>query len=174
MISGESLQELYEYLHKLKQLNRSGWVRNKVKNSESVADHSFSLAILAMLVAQQRGLNVEKAMKIALIHDLGESIIGDLTPHDGVDKKEKHHREKAALKEILARLQQKEELIGLWQEFEDKSSPEAKLVAQLDKLDAYLQARNYRLPEEGLNEFMNNARENIDDPELSELLDNLV
>lgn len=172
-INSSPITQLYTFLHQLKQTKRAGWVRNGVQDPESVAAHSFSLAILAMLYAKKRGLSVEKAIKIALVHDLGESVIGDITPHDGITKKQKHEKELRALNQVFEDLEEKEELLELWHEFEHKSTPEGKLVAELDKLDAYLQAKQYKLEDGVLEEFFDNAFNNMQDPEMLELLKNL-
>lgn len=59
---------------------------------ESVADHSYRAAVLAM--ALPPGLDRDRCVKMALLHDLAESMVGDITPSCGVTTEEKHGRER--------------------------------------------------------------------------------
>ncbi|MEM3032072.1 MAG: HD domain-containing protein, partial [Nitrososphaerota archaeon] len=63
----------------LKRVERRGWVEAGLRDVESVADHSFSLALLAMTYAAAKGLNIYRAVGMALLHDLAEAYTGDLT-----------------------------------------------------------------------------------------------
>ncbi len=65
---------------KLKTMPRTGWVLMEVKNPETIADHTFRLALACWLLAEKRGLNSTKAVKMALAHDLCEVYAGDMTP----------------------------------------------------------------------------------------------
>jgi putative hydrolase of HD superfamily len=65
---------------KLKTMQRTGWVLRKVKNPETIADHTFRLALACWLLAEKRGINSTKAVKMALAHDLCEVYAGDMTP----------------------------------------------------------------------------------------------
>src|SRR5918912_251677 len=68
----------------LKEVRRQGWVDRGVADAESVADHSYRLAVLAWAVARARGLDAGRAVLIALVHDLAEAEIGDETPFDAL------------------------------------------------------------------------------------------
>lgn len=69
---------------RLKHLPRTGWVRVGVPGPvEPVAGHMYRLALLVMLMPQEAGLNRDKAIKMALAHDIAESLVGDITPYDG-------------------------------------------------------------------------------------------
>ena len=72
-----NIVEFYKTVRKLKEIKRAGWIERGIKNSESVADHSFMVTILCIAFPKQE-INKEKAIKMALVHDLGESEIGDL------------------------------------------------------------------------------------------------
>src|SRR5687767_7316770 len=65
---------------RLKGIRRQGWVDREVADPESVADHSFRLVVLAWLVADRLGLDSNRAIRLALIHDLPEAFAGDQTP----------------------------------------------------------------------------------------------
>ncbi len=128
----------------LKRLPRKGWVDSGVKDPESVADHSYSLAVLAMAEADKRGLNSEKAVKMALIHDLHESFLNDLTP----DIKRRIPRnliktvEKSILNQIFGEFSPKiaEAYLRLYEEYLKNGSPEARLVRRLDNDEMVLEA----------------------------------
>lgn len=141
--------KFYKYIAKLKQVKREGWVRKKIKNSESVAEHSFSTAVLAMVLAPRLKVNREKLIKMALIHDIGESVIGDVlwyTKEKGVDKKrlaKKQKDEDQAMKRILMMLADKKEYLSLWKEMVDIKTREARLLKEIDRLDLGIQAFFY-------------------------------
>ncbi|KAL0164952.1 hypothetical protein M9458_040705, partial [Cirrhinus mrigala] len=84
-------------------------------------------------------------MKLALVHDLAECIVGDIAPADNVSKAEKHRREKEAMVHITGLLDDglRKEIYSLWEEYETQSSPEAKLVKELDQLEMIIQAHEY-------------------------------
>jgi len=149
----KDLKKLVEFFHlaeKLKLEKRQGWLDRGVKDCESVADHSFRLALMALVFAERRGLDVGKVVKMAVIHDLPEAICGDVASRikeedQVVSNKEKQERELKALGEMLGFLEEglAEEIRKLWHEFEFKKSREARLVYELDRLEAIFQAREY-------------------------------
>lgn len=159
---------------KLKRLERAGWVRAGVPDPESVADHSYRVALLALLLAPRLGVETEKTLKIALLHDLAEARVGDLTPADGVAPADKRAREEAAFAAIVGGLPEGPDLDALFRAYEDASSPEARIVRQLDKLEMALQALEYER-ETGLNltEFWISARAALDHPLLVALFERL-
>jgi putative hydrolase of HD superfamily len=135
----------FEILH-LKQVFRKGWLERGLPPArcESVAEHSFGNAMLCLLLAQQQpDLNVEKILRMALIHDLGEVYVGDLTPTDAVDPQEKYAMEKQAVLKILSALPAGKVLLENWEEYEAQVTPEARFVKQVDRLEFALQAAQY-------------------------------
>src|SRR5438045_1530082 len=78
------LGELAEAAVGLKEGRRKGGVDRGVPDAESVADHSYRVALLAWALARTRGLDAERAMLIGLVHDLAEAEVGDETPFDGL------------------------------------------------------------------------------------------
>lgn len=135
--------EFHRKVLALKKVLRKGWVRCGVPDPESVADHSFGVALLAMLYASRLHLNVEKAVIMALLHDLGESIIGDITPHDHIPADEKRRLETAAITTILSALDRDGKLLELWKDLEERRNAEGRLVKDLDRLEMVLQAASY-------------------------------
>ena len=137
------LADLYERVYSLKNLKRKGWVANKVPDPESVADHSYGVAILTLICARQLGLDVGRAVTMALLHDLSESVVGDIIPADGVDPMEKRRREEQATEQILDRVDPDGELVEFWRDFQDGRTPEGILVKELDRLEMAFQAERY-------------------------------
>jgi putative hydrolase of HD superfamily len=126
----------------LKALPRAGWIREGVEAPESVAAHSWGVAWLVLALAPD-GIDRGRALAIAVLHDLAEVRVGDITPLDGVPPREKRRREEEAMRGLLAGLPSSEELRQLWLEYEDQSSPEGRLVKACDRLDMALQAQLY-------------------------------
>ena len=147
----------------LKDVVRAGWVRNDVNNPESVASHSWGMAILALKLTPKE-LDLSKVLSLCLVHDIPEVRVGDLTPHD--DCSTKSEDELQAMRELAP------EWLSLFQEYELGESDEAKFVKQLDKLDMGLQAMIYE-SKQGLDlaEFKISALSKISNLELSSLIE---
>ena len=122
---------------KLKHLSRAGWLRVGISSPESVASHSWGVGYLALITAPA-DLDIQKLLAMALIHDLPEIIVGDITPHDGITTQEKHAQEEAAAHRILDN-----KAFTLWKEYQQKKTPEAQYLSLLDKVDMALQAQIY-------------------------------
>lgn len=129
----------------LKKVRRSGWMfKAGISSAESVADHSFSLSVMAMVFSDLKGLNTERAVKMAIIHDLAESITGDIMP-DKISHSAKKILENKAMVSILKELPKslRIEYSQIWNEYVTERSALSKLVHRLDKLEMILQAREY-------------------------------
>ncbi len=133
------------YAVKLKEIKRSGWSKAGIKNPESVADHVYGLAVLSMLISDLKGLNAEKMFRLAVIHDLEEAILGDLTSEEKKKENNLKTLEEKAIKKVLSSLplNLKQKYYSLWLEYKNASSKEAKLIKELDKLEMVLQALLY-------------------------------
>lgn len=129
----------------LKRVKRSGWWIAGVKDPESVAEHSFRTAIIAYLLARLEGVDPEKAVLMALFHDMPETRTNDA--HRIVRRyanwKEVDQR---AVSEQSKRLPDEigKQMVALFEEFEKEVSPEAKVVRDADLLECILQAREYQ------------------------------
>ena len=150
----------------LKSVYRRGWLRRGLSrvDCETVAEHILGVAMLAWWACDQvyPELDSAKALRLALVHDLGEIYAGDLIPADGVDREEKLRRERAAARRLLAKLTQGQAYLALWEEYEAGQSGEARLVRQLDRLEMALQALIYEQDGMGrLDEFFQSAGEGI-------------
>jgi putative hydrolase of HD superfamily len=166
-----------EFNH-LKNLYRQGWLKRHISRDkcESVADHSFSVALLAMFLAEDRfpRLDLLTVLRMALIQEAGEIHAGDITPVDGVSPEEKHRREKESVLKVFDRLPQAERYIELWEEFELNQSPEARLVRQADRLEMLLQAKYYeKLGYWNFSEFFRNTDALIESPILRPIFEEL-
>ncbi len=168
------LRVLGERWYGLKALPRRGWVLRGVAAPESVAAHAWGVATLALLLCPPE-VNRERAMAMALLHDLAEVVVGDVTPVDPMTPGEKHVAEWAALQHLLAPLPQAQALAELWQDFEAGQSAEARWVRSLDKVDMALQALRYAR-EAGLDagEFLASAAAGLQVAALEPLLAALV
>lgn len=153
--------ELKEILG-LKNVLRAGWVRAGIESPESVAAHSWGMSMLALKLASKE-LDLARVLSLCIVHDIPEVRVGDLTPHD--DTSTKAEDELNAMKEMAP------EWVGLFEEYEQGQTPEAKFVKQLDKLDMALQAEIYQSKSAiSLGEFIESARLRIDDEVLKNLL----
>ena len=155
----DNLLEMLE----LKQLSRTGWVRSGVENPESVAAHSWGMAVLALRLAPKE-LNLERVLSLCLVHDLPEVRIGDLTPYD--DTSNKAELEHKAMSEMAP------QWLSLFEEYEAEETAEAKFVKQIDKLDMGLQAIMYQTKQDiALEEFITSAKSKITNKNLLRFLD---
>ncbi|XP_027360612.1 HD domain-containing protein C4G3.17 [Abrus precatorius] len=144
--SSSSVIDFLTLCNRLKTTKRKGWVNHGIKGAESVADHMYRMALMALIAGDVPGLNRERCIKIALVHDIAEAIVGDITPSDGVPKAEKSRMEQEALNkmcEVLGGGMRAEEIKELWAEYENNSSLEANLVKDFDKVEMILQALEY-------------------------------
>jgi putative hydrolase of HD superfamily len=153
---------LLEEAIRLKEIVRAGWVRAGIGTPESVADHSWGMALLAIVLCPD-DLDRERVLALAIVHDLAEVRAGDITP-DEMPREVKRERERVAAAGLL---REHPKLWALWEDYEQARSPEAKFVHELDKLDMGLQALRYGAPEE----FLASARAGIADPRLAALLE---
>jgi len=158
----------------LKKLPRSGWkIKVGLNNSESVAEHSYMMSVMAMVLSDMKSLNSEKIIKMSILHDWAESKIGDFMPDEiGYDKKSE--LENYAMTEILELLPEKiqSNYQDLWNEFLDRDTPESRLVHELDKLEMALQAKIYEndVDPEKVKPFIISAVEQIIDPDVKKTL----
>lgn len=121
-------------------------------------------------------LNLPHCMKMALIHDMAESLVGDITPVDNVDKKEKARREADVMNYITKNLLggvpggmlTGDEVMKVFQEYEDNETLEAKYVHDIDKMELLLQMVEYeRTHDLDLSEFCHVANR-VQLPEIKE------
>ena len=144
----EKLFSFSECMGKLKVIKRSGWISHVgVTEPESVADHSFRCAILAMCIGDLINVDTEKLIRMLLLHDVQEALTGD---YDSYAKKEigiykVKSQERTAIEDILSLLPPnlKRRYISLWEEYEDQMTFEAILANDIDKIEMVMQALEY-------------------------------
>ena len=129
---GKQMVDFMAVVGKSKKIHRAGWVREKIKDPESVAEHSFRVSVLTMVIADPLGLDKEKLMKMALVHDLGEVITGDIVWSRGqlIDLKkrnEKENKEKEGIKDIFKLIKTDAEYVKVFTEMIERTSEEAKI-----------------------------------------------
>lgn len=121
-------------------------MRRDVQNPESIADHMYRMGLMALIASDIPGIDQDKCVKMAIVHDIAEAIVGDITPSDGISKAEKSRREREALDHMCKLLgggSRAKEIEELWMEYEENTSSEAKIVKDFDKVEMILQALEY-------------------------------
>ena len=184
---------------KLKGKARRGWVIHRIKNSETTAEHIFHLAILVWALGKNKKINLERAIKMAIVHDLCEVYAPDITPYDPLlpkdekgiretlkkwpkftpalkikkDKK-KHEIESRALSKLTSSLPAnlRNEMKCLWFEYEKSFTKEARFVKQADKMINFLQGIEYWKKYGKIQHHLwfRWIKEIIDDPDLLEFI----
>jgi putative hydrolase of HD superfamily len=172
---------IVEAIGRLKEIPRTGWLDRGIpdEETESVADHSYGVALLAWLLAPEE-LDRGRVVELALIHDLAEAVVGDVTPYDRdvlqsldpdirrtwlnqrhvrSDERaaDKHAAEDAAIGDLAMELggQRADRLRSCWTELRERRTPEARFVKEMDVLETYLQSRRYleRYPDAPMESF---------------------
>lgn len=160
--SSSSPVPYFHLLERLKTTKREGWRRFGIARGESIADHMYRMAMISMFAppSLQSKLDMHKCMKMCLIHDMAESLVGDITPVDGVAKPEKSRREAVTMDYISGNLlgsvpwggagkSVSEDIREIWQEYEDSKTPESHFVHDIDKVELVLQMVEYEKRGEG-------------------------
>jgi len=162
----KDLTKFLKYISKLKLTVRTGWKMRDVPGvKETIGSHSFGTAFIAWIMAKKEKVDVDKTLKMALIHDLLEGIIGDITPYD------KNYRIKKILeREAINKLEKllpeelKDVVKNLIEELIEGKTKESQIVIQADKLDTAFQAYLYEKDKYG---------KNIEGSKLSEFFDSI-
>lgn len=117
----------------------------------------YRMALITMFAPPSLSsrLNIPHCTKMALVHDMAEALVGDITPNDGVSKPEKNRRESTTMDYFTQSLLSKvnngmtgAELRAVWQEYEDSETLESKFVHDVDKIELLLQMVEYERVEE--------------------------
>ncbi len=131
----------------LKKVKRAGWVKKAgiTQDCESVADHSYRMAVVAMRLGLEQDLDAAKLVRMCLIHDLAESLVGDKMPEEKKSFKAHREEEDKVIRRMLENLPRKSGSVLLkdWQELLVSKTKEARLAWQIDKLEMTLQAEDY-------------------------------
>ncbi|KAJ5112622.1 HD domain-containing protein [Penicillium argentinense] len=155
----------FHLLERLKTTKREGWRRFGI-NGESISDHMYRMSIMTMFAPPELAakLNLPHCTKMALVHDMAESLVGDITPVDlHITKAEKARREADVMEYITTSLLGKvpggalsaQEIKRVFEEYEENVTLEANFVHDIDKMELLLQMVEYERshPEVDLSEF---------------------
>ncbi len=142
----EKVLNYYVMCNKLKNIIRTGWLNWNVKRErlESVAEHVFGVQMLAIAINSEYNYDIDitKVIYMLAIHEIGETIIGDLTRFQ-ISEEEKKKIEHDAVGKVLEPLKDKEYIKNLFIEFDEGKTKEAKFAYQCDKLECDLQSKLY-------------------------------
>lgn len=115
------------------------WERYLGPGFANVTEHHFRVAWIALILAAREGMtNTDKILKLALVHDISESRTGDV---DYLSRQYVERNELLGIQDIFAGTVLEKEFVGLWEEYENLSSPEARLVKDADNLDLDMELR---------------------------------
>ena len=142
----QKVVEYYVLCNKLKNVIRTGWIDWKVKRErvESIAEHIFGVQMLALAMKSEYEYDIDimKVMYMLAIHELGETIIGDLTQFQ-ITKEEKEKIEHEAVHKILSSLLDGDKIEELFLQFDAHETKEAIFAYQCDKLECDIQCKLY-------------------------------
>lgn len=179
------MKKLAEFLlqaGRLKYLPRSGWVREGMPNPETVAEHSWRVALLAMILGEELDVDKNKLIKMALVHDLEEAETLDPVVQRGMAQVGNHQldEEEQIVRKMTEGVAGTGEIFALWNEqaVEDAAgaSKEAVFLYELGKIATCWQALEYELggaDPKKLDEFWENAHAHVKTTKLIELLNDL-
>ena len=185
--------ELIRQGEKLKKTNRAGWILSGVVSNrpESVAEHSYGSILTAITIAQhvksdKMEINIEKVTIMAALHDLPESITGDIARTAEFEKDRALVRKKAldeqiAIKRIIEPMGDSfQNLLTIWIEFDKGESLESRVVKGADIIDMLVHARSLEDSGESpakLDQFFKSSRtliESLDIPIVTEIYNKLL
>lgn len=136
----------------LKDERRTGWQLRGITAPETVAGHTWGVAYLCLLYADRAGVDADRAVRLAVLHDLAEAETGDEPTRadpsaEAPDPERKEQRERAAIADLLAPFEDRdpggESLRSAWEDYESRTSPEAQFVKDMDLVDMCFQALYY-------------------------------
>ena len=146
MSKEENVLNYYVICNNLKNIIRTGWKDWNVQREriESVAEHIFGVQMLAIAMKSEYNYDIDimKVIFMLAVHELGETIIGDLTQFQ-ISKQEKEKLEREAVHKILSGLLDCTKIEELFLEFDTRSTKEAIFAYQCDKLECDLQSKLY-------------------------------
>ena len=132
----KQILKFIEETEKLKSLMRHSWL--STGRRESVAEHSWRVALLAIVLApeMENKIDIGKVVMLLTVHDIAEIYAGDPWAWKGKPK-DKKQKEAKGIKKLTSLLppRQAKEIINLWKEYETKKTPEAKFAKAVDKLE---------------------------------------
>ena len=180
-----SLEEaILKFAHEVgraKTLARTGWKEKAgIESPESIAEHMYRTAVISMVLSDVEGLDTEKVLRMALLDDLAETLVGDLTPSQKKSYGPGGARrfEEKALRQLLSTLPEalSAKYVATWKEAQSLGSQEARLVKSSDKLEMAIQAQEYTLQgydPEKLEEFIKSAGARLTAPRVKRIYETM-
>lgn len=134
-----SLKDLYSVIRQLKLSKRKGWVERKL-DADSIAEHTFGAIIIGWYIAESEGVDIDRVIRILVVHDLVMAKMKDVTPKSGGydQKREMEEKAKHKLAEVLPG-NLKPEYLKLFEEYNKGISKEAVVAREADKLETLFQ-----------------------------------
>lgn len=165
---------LIKDIGKAKRTKRNGWLREGIIEAESVADHSYRVAVMALIFGNKLNVDTDKLVALSLLHDLAEGIMGDLVIERGLDINDQRRKVKEKLEfKIFKKMfngVSRKDITTMFGEIINYATSEAKILKQLERLEMAVQALEYEEQYgKDLSEFFENADYHISHPYLKEL-----
>ena len=161
----EEIFKFYYLNFRLKNKVRTGWDSNhwniKLDRIETVSEHVVGTISLAMVLNSEFEYNfdTDKELKMLVIHETGETLIGDITPFDGITPEKKKEIEHQAMRDALGNLKEKDILLALLYEFDEQETLEARCSHYCDKIEADLQSKIYQ--DKGMHHSLDDQNNNV-------------
>ena len=138
---------LIHHANQLKRTPRTGWLMRGIPDAETVAEHTFGVTFIALVIRPyiKEDLDLGRLLALAVLHDLPEAVTTDI-PAPVWRRMPGDHKpalEAGVLREMVERLPEREDLEALWAELQANETVEARLVHEIDKLEMYVQAAQY-------------------------------
>jgi putative hydrolase of HD superfamily len=184
----DSILKFLKEIELLKTVTRHSWTSSG--RQESVAEHSWRMAILSFILEEEfPDLDMKRIIEMILIHDIGEAYDGDY-PAFRDQPKNKLEMEKKAVKKIISNLPNnlQNKIMGLWTEYNECKTQEARLAKALDKIEVLIQHNEADIktwePEEyeanithgkeymNFNDFIKKFRERVDKQTIEKIKNN--
>ncbi|KAG0132631.1 putative HD family hydrolase [Tuber indicum] len=164
-------------IERLKTTPREGWRKHGILQGESISDHMYRMSVITMLCPPEHKVDKDRCVKLAIVHDMAEALVGDITPPDKIEKgrrhlpgiTRKHRRELESMQYIVNKLLKPiseviaKDIMDLWMEYETGKTPEAVFVKDVDRFELICQTIEYEKKYEAqkdLKEFLH-VRESI-------------
>lgn len=172
----EKLVAFLEESEKLKSVVRTAWTSEGRR--ESTAEHSWRLALFVGVLSDSfPRLDLSKMLLMSLIHDIGEIYEGDISAASCPDKEAKYTAECRAARSVFSILPEPQagRMMDLWMEYNDASTPEAKLVKALDKAETIIQHNQGNNPSDFDYQFnLEYGKEYFEDDDTLKLLRSMI
>lgn len=143
-VAAERVLDCIAELHNLTRLPRTGWIMAGVKDAESVGDHCYEAALLALLMSRffDEPVDIGRVITMLLVHEIGETRLTDLPRRAGpYIKSAKNDAEHAIAADVLAGVA--EDLLEVMEEFHERKTPEARLAEAAEELQIIFSALMY-------------------------------